>query len=264
MNFSPPPSPTDETPGAPPPSPPVPPADQPPRVTLRLPARRLWLVYTIIALTVGVYLLQTLSQLTLGGVDYPALLGAKFNDLIRQGQYWRLFTPMLLHGSIIHVGFNMYALFIIGRGLERYYGSRRLWLLYLLAGFAGNVVSFLFSLKPSLGASTAVFGLVAAQGVFVYRNRFLFGANARPLLINIATIVAINLFLGLSPGIDNWGHLGGLLGGLAFSWFAGPVFTIEGVPPVMHLEDRRRDIQAFWVALGAGLILSLIVWLSLR
>ncbi len=227
-------------------------------VTLRLPERRLWLVYTIIGVTVVVYLMQSLSQLILGG-DYPAAVGAKVNELIRLGQYWRFFTPMLLHGSLLHIGFNMYALLIIGRGLERYYGSRRFILLYLIAGFAGNVVSFAFSPKPSLGASTAVFGLVTAQAVFVYRNRFLFGANARAILMNILMIVAINLFLGLSPGIDNWGHLGGLLGGLAFAWFAGPVFQIQGMAPVLHLEDQKSTTQAVWVALIEGLTLALVV-----
>jgi rhomboid protease GluP len=89
---------------------------------------------------------------------------------------WRLFTPLLLHGSIAHIGFNMYALFIIGPGLERYYGHLRFLVLYLLAGFAGNVFSFLFTPALSVGASTAIFGLVAAQGVFLYRHRQLFGA----------------------------------------------------------------------------------------
>jgi rhomboid protease GluP len=91
----------------------------------------------------------------------------------------------------------MYALFILGPGLERYYGHMRFLLLYLLAGFAGNVISFLFTPGLSVGASTAIFGLVAAQGVFLFRHRQLFGASARSGLMNILFIVAINLFLGL-------------------------------------------------------------------
>jgi rhomboid protease GluP len=170
-----------------------------------------------------------------------------------QGQLWRLITPLLLHGSIAHIGFNMYALFIFGPGLERYYGHLRFLTLYLLAGFAGNVFSFLFTPGLSVGASTAIFGLVAAQGVFLFRHRQMLGANARAGLMNIIFIVAINLFLGLSPGIDNWGHLGGLFGGLAFAWLGGPILELTGAPPYMELVDRRSEGEAWLVALLVGL-----------
>ena len=134
---------------------------------------------------------------------------------------------MLLHGSIIHLLFNMYALIILGRGLEFNFGKLRFILLYISAGFAGNVMSFIFSPNPSLGSSTAIFGLLAAEAVFVFQNRKFFGGQARKILINSATIAGVNLVLGLSPGIDNWGHLGGLLGGIIFTWFGGPLWELE-------------------------------------
>jgi rhomboid protease GluP len=111
------------------------------------------------------------------GFDVPAALGMKVNELIIHGQIWRLITPVLLHGSILHLGFNMYALYILGPGLERFYGHWRFLTLYLLAGFAGNVMSFIFSPNPSLGASTAIFGLLGAQGVFLYHNRGIYGRH---------------------------------------------------------------------------------------
>lgn len=209
-----------------------------PTLTLHLPATRPYVCYTILALTIAVFLLQLLSR-NLLGVDYPAALGAKVNQAIVAGQLWRLLTPVLLHASLIHIGFNMYALYVIGAGLERYYGHKRFLGLYLLAAFSGNVISFLFSPNPSYGASTAVFGLVAAEGIFILRNRFLFGENARSMLMNIIVIVVINLLLGLSPGIDNWGHLGGLIGGAALAWFAGPILKVSGAAPEFHLKDTR-------------------------
>lgn len=198
----------------------------------------------LIAITVVFFVLQLLSEAVFGN-DLPALYGAKINQAILAGQYWRLITPVLLHGSFLHIAFNMYALFIIGSGLELYYGRVRYLLLYLVAGFAGNVFSFLFSPNPSLGASTAVFGLVAAQGVFVFQNRFLF-RNPRAMLTNILMIVAVNLFLGLSPGIDNWGHLGGLFGGLAVAWFGGPRYEVNNLYGSYHLEDTREP-QGMWI-----------------
>jgi rhomboid protease GluP len=203
------------------------------------PARRFTpqIVYGIMVLTILVFILQNVSIYT-SGDDNFLNWGDKVNTLIVQGQLWRLVTPLLLHGSIIHIGFNMYALFVIGPGLERFYGRLRFLLLYLLAGIAGNVASFYFSPYDSIGASTAIFGLIAAQGVFIYRNRQIFGAQARPMLINTIVIIGVNLIFGASlnlvagpgtPGIDNWGHLGGLFGGFAFGWFAGPLFERQTV-----------------------------------
>ena len=146
---------------------------------------------------------------------------------------------MLLHGNIIHIAFNMYALYSLGAGLEAYYGHGRFLLIYILGGFCGNVASFLMTQASSLGASTAVFALVAAEGIFVYKNRYLFGKRSRSILTNIVMVVVVNLMMGLQPGIDNWGHLGGLLGGLAFAWFAGPLLTPRREVDGIHFEDSR-------------------------
>jgi len=187
--------------------------------------RNLYLSHIIIALTVGVYLLQNLSELFLG-YDLLFYLGAKVNPFIMKGQLWRLITPAVLHASLIHIGFNMYALYSLGPSLERIFGGWAFIALYLLGAIWGNTLSFFLSPNPSLGASTAIFGLIAAQGVYIYKNRLMLGQAARPLLMNILMVVLVNLILGLSPGIDNWAHIGGLLGGLFFAWFTAPSFGI--------------------------------------
>ena len=228
-------SPTDNTPGSNPPM--VRPAPQAVRVPL--PQSAPYVTYTIIGITVVVYLLQLASQILLN-VDWPVVLFVKSNELIRSGQLWRLLTPALLHGSITHIGFNMYALFSFGAGLERHFGHKRFLLLYVLGAFTGNVASFLFSDANSLGASTAIFGLLGAEGVFLVQNRKLFAGQFRSAISNILFIAFINLFLiGSLANIDNWGHIGGLLGGLMFTSFAGPLWEVEGIPPAVHLVDRR-------------------------
>jgi len=221
----------------------APPLPQPRPVPVSLPATTPRVTYAILGITVVVYLIQLLTQFTLG-YDLPVELGAKANAAIRAGQLWRFFTPMLLHGSILHIGFNMYALYIFGIGLERRYGHGRFLLLYILSGFAGAVFSFLFSSAYSIGASGAIFGLVSAEGIFLIQNRRLFGTRMRGALNNVIFVVAINLFLGLQPGIDNWGHVGGLMGGLIFAWFAGPHWEVQGIAPNLHVEDLRepRDV----------------------
>ncbi len=144
-------------------------APPPGPISLRLPSTPPRVTYAILGLTIFVYLLQTASNFLLG-YDLPLMLGAKSGDLIRQGQIWRLITPVLLHGSLLHIGFNMYALFSFGTGLERRFGHLRFLVLYLLAGFSGNVLSFLFTSGISVGSSTSIFGLIVAEGIFSTRT----------------------------------------------------------------------------------------------
>jgi rhomboid protease GluP len=233
-------------------------------VRVALPASAPYVTYAIIAITVFIYIVQLATQALLQA-DLPIAFFVKANDLIRQGQLWRLVTPALVHGSIAHIGFNMYALFSFGTGLERYFGHGRFLLLYVLGAFTGNVMSFLLSSGYSVGASTAVFGLIGAEGIFLYQNRKLFAGRFGDAIRNIIFIVAINLFLGLQPGIDNWGHVGGLLGGLVFTWFAGPLWEVEGIQPAYHLVDRRPSRE---VITGAATVLfifgGLAVWGMVR
>jgi rhomboid protease GluP len=209
------------------------------------------LTYIIVGLTMVVYLLQAGSQLMFG-YDLPVIYAGKVNEYIRAGQLWRLITPVLLHGSILHIGFNMYFLLSIGPGLEERMGHIRFLILYLLGGFAGNVVSFVLTPAVSVGASTAIFGLLAAEGVFQYQNRELLGARGRAQLNNVVGLAVINLIIGLSPGIDNWGHIGGLLGGLLFMWIGGPRWRVEGMYPYLQIRDERGIREAI---LGAALVL---------
>jgi rhomboid protease GluP len=217
------------------------------------------------AVTIAVFAMQMLSK-SLAGYDIPAMLGIKANELIIAGQFWRLLTPMFLHSSssIFHIAFNMYALYALGPALESHYGHGRFIALYVLSGFAGNVFSFLFTTSPSLGASTAIFGLLGAEAVFLYRNRELFGSAAQRALTNVVVIAVVNLIFGLQPGIDNWGHIGGLLGGTFFAWFGGPLYHVEGSYYGARLVDEHGTPQvlaagAVDAAVFAGLALMKIV-----
>jgi rhomboid protease GluP len=218
-----------------------------PRVRIAMPQTGPYVTYSIIGITILAYLIQISPY---GSHFVKAFI--KSNELIREGQLWRLLTPALLHGGFTHIVFNMYALLSFGQSLERHFGHGRFLLLYLLGAFAGNVMSFLMTNANSLGASTAIFALVGAEGVFLLKNRKLFAGQFRSAIGNIIFIVFINLFvIGSLPNIDNWGHIGGLVGGLMFSWFASPIWEVEGIAPLLQLVDQRPTRE---VITGAALV----------
>lgn len=218
---------------------PVPPAAPPPPPLRPNAPRRPVVTYTLLGLTVFAYLLQILGQAL--NFDLVTALGLKYNDFIRQGELWRLVTPVFLHGSILHIAMNMYGLFIFGPSLEMRFGRERFLLLYFLSAYAGNVLSFLLNPNPALGASTAIFGLIAAEGMYLFQNRQLLSDRGRAQIVNIAVVAGYNLLYGLvNTRIDNWGHIGGLLGGLIFTWFGGPRFRVEGIYPTYQLVDERQ------------------------
>ncbi len=237
------------------------PVSPPQSVRVAMPSLVPMATYAILGFTVLIYLLQMASMAILNGDDLPLMLGARVNELIRAGQWWRFITPVFLHGSVTHIFFNMYALLSLGTLLERHFGHGRFVALYFLGAFAGNVFSFLLTDGYSVGASTAVFGLIAAEVIFFYQNRKLFGGQAKQAIGNAAFIIAVNLLIGLSPGIDNWGHVGGLLGGAMFAWFAGPRWEVAGIFPDFHLEDQRESREIITGASVALLVFgALAVW----
>jgi rhomboid protease GluP len=224
------------------------------QIRLRMPVRKPYMTFILLGISILVFAIQFLIKSS-AGIDVLFLYGGKINSAIRAGQIWRLFTPALLHSSILHIALNMYALYIIGGRLERFYGHGRFLLLYVLSAFAGNVLSFVLTPAPSLGASTAIFGIFAAEGVFIVQNRKLFGqARTRQMIINLAVVLFINLAYGFMSGsnVDNMGHIGGLLGGIFFAWKGGPVLRITGQPPFFEMADVRKSSET---ALAAVIVL---------
>lgn len=235
----------------------VEPGPAPQTVSVALPSLAPKVTYVLIGFTVFIYIIQFLITLKFGhdsnGLGFLESYGSCCTTgAIRAGQLWRFITPVFLHGSPMHIFFNMYALLSIGSFLEKQFGHRRFALLYFLAAFSGNVISFLFTNGYSIGASTAIFGLIAAEGIFFYQNRKMFGAYARQAIGNAVFFIVLNLFIGLMPQIDNWGHIGGLLGGVIFAWFASPHWEVVGTSFGLKLQDQRefRDI-----VLGAGVVI---------
>lgn len=224
------------------------------------------LVWVILGVTVMFYIAQEVAKKVIG-FDFPFVLLGKFNEEILKGQLWRLFTPVLLHGGLLHLFANMYALVMLGRSNETIQGHLRFFLLYILAAFGGNVFSFVLGKYPSLGASTAAFGLLAAEAVFIWQNKLFFGKQARNHLLNIGLILLLNLGIGLSAGgtIDNWGHLGGLIGGFFFAFLAGvkwDIVMVNGTPTIVDKREKRDIVLATLLVFAAFAAIAAIPFLK--
>jgi len=227
----------------------------PPARYLSLPTVIPRLTYVLLAINVSIFLLELVT-----GELIWFSFGAKINELIAAGQWWRLITPMFLHAGIAHIAFNSYALYAFGPQVERVFGYARFFFIYILSGAAGSVLSFALSPSPSVGASGAIFGLIGALLVYLYRHRPLFGDMGRRRLTEILMLAGINLVIGLSPGIDNWGHLGGLLGGATLTALIGPRFAVvPGADGQPYVRDGNPFGPIGWLAAaGMGLALAAI------
>ncbi|KAI8473049.1 MAG: hypothetical protein J3K34DRAFT_412041 [Monoraphidium minutum] len=155
--------------------------------------------------------------------DALTLWGAKVNSLVAAGQWWRLLTSSLLHTSLFHLAINSHALHTIGPHLEAVSGRGRFVAVYTAGAVAGTAASVLFTPAPSVGASAALFGVGAALGVFYWRHKGLLGERSDHVLRQLGITLALNAAYSLANRrVDNWGHLGGMLGGAALAAVLGP------------------------------------------
>ena len=157
------------------------------------------------------------------------LFGANFRGLVQAGEVWRLVTSMFLHIGLIHLVVNMYSLLIIGKQLESFLGKWKFLIVYLGSGILGSLLSVVVHSSISAGASGAIFGLLGSLLYFGYHYRLYLGTVLKTQVI---PIIIINLLIGfMVPGIDNFAHIGGLVGGYLLT-------MILGVPGKTKKSDR--------------------------
>ena len=188
----------------------------PPRIVRRTSSHMLDTPVTkiLIAVNVGIYLITAVQG---NGLNNPGgwlyIKWIEFGPLIAQGDWWRLITPIFLHGYLLHLGFNMLALWWIGRPVENYLGTTRYVTLYFVSGLAGSAGALVQApLSPAVGASGAIFGVLGAMLILEWQHTGRFGGQA-------ATLIAINLALnfaynGAGGNISVGAHIGGLIGGI--------------------------------------------------
>lgn len=229
------------------------------------------LMWGLIVVNLAIFALMNMNEATLvqflaGGALFPYLV-------FENNQFYRLFSAMFLHGSLAHLVLNMLALYNIGSQVERLMGTARFALIYFLGGVLGSVLSVCIGDYniPSVGASGAIFAVWGGILWLVNRHRAMLGENGRTMLMMSGFLLIGNLIIGfIEPQIDNWGHIGGLIGGIVLATLIAPryrerlVKIREHLPPIPFGEDTHPLTRARTSALllyTAGVLV--IFWVGL-
>ena len=175
--------------------------------------------YIIMAICIILFILMELSG---GSTNSQTLLkyGANLDVLVKNGEYYRLFTCIFLHIGIMHLLCNMYSLYIIGREVENLFGKIKYIIIFILSGIFGSIMSLAFTHNTiSAGASGAIFGLLGALLYFGMHYRTYLGEAIKRSII---PIIVINLIIGFfAEGVDLAAHIGGLVGGVLVAMMVG-------------------------------------------
>ncbi len=211
-------------------------------------------IYLVMALVAGGNFFQTLVYMN----DLGTLVafGAKTNALLQSGEWFRLVTPIFIHGGLLHLASNSYAIWSVGPLVEKLYGSARYLLIFLLSGIGGVIGSYLGGMArpswiPGVGASGAIFGLFGVLVVFGYKYRSELPPNfLRSIKSGILPVIVINLFIGFSiPYIDNAAHIGGLISGALLAL----------IIPYIYIAPGRARVSITGLAILAGCVLVIVV-----
>lgn len=167
------------------------------------------ITYILIAINIVIYIFGVFFT------NYEVFLNvfSIHGPSIRAGQYYRLLTGIFIHSGIFHILFNCYALYILGSQIESFFGKVKFIIIYFFSGLIGALFSMTFGGNyASVGASGAIFGLMGSLLYFGYYYRVYLGNVVKSQII---PLIVANLVIGfISPGIDNYAHIGGLLGGI--------------------------------------------------
>ena len=191
----------------------------------------------LILVILGTIFVWQLSSGALAGEESIIAPGALVSERGAQGEWWRLLSATVLHGSVEHIVGNAMSLYILGMASEHAYGARSMLLIYLASGVAGSVLSAAMGPGPSVGASGAIFGLMGAVMVLFWRHHHELMVRDKRIGVVVAAWALFTIATGLMvPMIDNAAHLGGMFGGMVMAWMIRPRILARRV---VYLRNGR-------------------------
>jgi membrane associated rhomboid family serine protease len=236
---------------------------------------------TLVSLNALIYVAMGLSGVswTAPSIERAIRWGADFGPFTLSGDWWRLFTSTFIHFGIIHIAFNMWCLWDLGRALELYMGRRAFAVTYLLSGLMASLVSVAWNpWRVSAGASGAIFGVAGAFVSYLYLKKTPIDRGVvRQKLKSLAIFIGYNLLRGAGGAIDNSAHMGGLVAGLILGAVVPPLLQAVGaanptegsaianpIEATSTLESHANRI-AWQIPLGGAIVLLIAAaWIHAR
>jgi rhomboid protease GluP len=216
-----------------------------------------WVTPTLVVVNIALFLgLVVSAQTPFPGFDDLIAWGADFGPKTMAGQWWRLITSAFLHLNPLHLAFNMWALWNVGRLVERMAGNIGFVLLYAVSAIGGNIASLAWHPHVvSGGASGAIFGICGALIAYVFTRKDTVPAEILShLKSSMGGFLVYNIAFGfMVPGIDNAAHLGGLASGFVFGLLISQPIAVETM--------RSRPLRNALAAVVAGALLFAGVWM---
>jgi membrane associated rhomboid family serine protease len=224
-----------------------------------------YVTWAILAVNVGVFLVNAAlggaSGVSLFGGGGPLVeAGAIYAPAVAAGEWWRILTSAFLHLGLLHLAFNMYALWLFGPIMEQLYGHVEYAVLYLLCAAGGSVLTIVAAPDtPAAGASGAIFGLFGLAFVVSRRRHLLLGPQARAMLSQVGGLLLLNLIITFTiPQISWTGHVGGLAVGVLIGLLLAPT-NVPTMGGLWRTPDGRTLGSSTPAALRAGAYLLVVV-----
>jgi membrane associated rhomboid family serine protease len=231
--------------------------------------------WALVAINVVVFLVDGamggLSLGLFGGGGPLAEAGAVYGPLVAQGEWYRILTSAFLHLGLLHLAFNMYALYLFGPIVEQMYGHVEYLVIYLLCAAGGSVLTILLAPnQAAAGASGAIFGLFGLAFVVGRRHKVMLGPQARALLSQVGLLLVVNLVITFSVSGISWtGHVGGMIVGAMIGFLLPPtqVATLGGMwrtPSGERLERPMAGTLRLGVYVGVLVLLVVGSYIAVR
>ncbi|KAA8547816.1 hypothetical protein F0562_004245 [Nyssa sinensis] len=233
----------------------------------------LYLISILASINIAVFLFEIASPISNPDLELfslPSVYGAKINHLILIGEWWRLVTPMFLHSGILHVALGCWVLLTFGPRVCRVYGSFTFFLMYILGGISGNLISFLHTPAPTVGGTGPVFAVIGAWLIYQIQNEDVTTKDVSEGMIQKAIIAtALSCILSNFGPIDDWTHFGAAFTGVVYGFFTCPTLQVddtasksgqkEGITLVRRYADPSGVMGACSVLAG---LMHLRAWRS--
>lgn len=234
-------------------------------------ASDLYLISILASINIGVFLFEIASPVRNSDFEklsLPLIYGAKINQLILSGEWWRLVTPMFLHSGFLHVALGCWVLLTFGPQVCRGYGPFTFFLIYILGGIAGNLSSFLHTPEATVGGTGPVFAILGAWFIYYIQNKEISAKEAENVFQKAVIVTGLSFILNNFERIDDWTHLGAACAGLLFGFLTCPTLELDdasskngqekGITLIRRQADPCKSLAIFIVFI---LIVSSLVFL---